>query len=129
MKTLRFSAAAIATAAVLILASACGSSGLGDLGSILGSPSQTQSSDVQATVNFVDTQAQRIDVTANYVNGLQTNQGGQSIYYNGQTRVLYQNATYRPENLERGDQISVKGNNNGGQYVADTITVVRNVRG
>ncbi|HEY8849041.1 MAG TPA: hypothetical protein VIO12_07090 [Thermoanaerobaculia bacterium] len=45
---------------VVLLLAACGSSGLGDLGTILGSPSSTQASDVQATVNSVDSQAQRL---------------------------------------------------------------------
>ena len=47
--------------AVVLLLTACGSGGLGDLGGILGSPSSTQPSDVQGTVNYVDTQNQRID--------------------------------------------------------------------
>jgi outer membrane murein-binding lipoprotein Lpp len=102
---------------------------LGGLGSILGSPSATQSSDVQATVNSVDTANQRIDVNVNTVNNLRNTQSGQSIYYDNNTRVVYGNTTYNVTDLERGDQISVQGVNNGGRYVAQTITVVRNVRG
>jgi hypothetical protein len=113
---------------VLALA-ACGSTGLGDLGSILGSPSPQTSSDVVATVNSVDTQAQRIDVTTSYVNNLRNTQSGQSIYYDSRTRVEYQGNTYAPADLERGDQISVKGYNNNGQYYAEVITVTRNARG
>jgi len=43
--------------------------------------------------------------------------------------VLFQGQTYQPSDLERGDQIDARaypGSN--GQYVADTITVTRNVR-
>jgi hypothetical protein len=115
--------------AALLLLAACSSGGLGDLGGILGSPSPSQSSDVQATVNYVDTSAQRIDVNVNYVNNLRNSQGGQSIYYDNNTRVLYQGRQYQVSDLERGDQISVRGSNNSGRYVADTITVTRNVRG
>lgn len=117
--------------AAIVLLAACGSSNpLGDLGSILGSPNPTTPSAVQATVNYVDTQAQRIDVNVNNVNQLQTSQNGQSIYYDSHTRVTYQgNSNYRVTDLERGDQISVQGHNNNGQYLADTITVTRNVRG
>jgi len=114
------------------LLTGCGSSGgdiLGGLGSILGSPSATQSSDVQATVNSVDTANQRIDVNVSTVNNLRNTQTGQSIYYDSNTRVVYGNSTYNVTDLERGDQISVQGVNNGGRYVAQTITVVRNVRG
>jgi hypothetical protein len=114
---------------VLLLVAACGTSGLGDLGTILGSPSPQQSSDVQATVNSIDTSNQRIDVNVNYVNNLRNTQSSQSIYYDSRTQVVYQGRTYRPEDLERGDEISVKGSNSNGRYVADTITVTRNVRG
>jgi hypothetical protein len=114
---------------LLLLLAACGSMGsLGDLGGILGSPSSTQTSDVQATVNSVDTQAQRIDVTANYINSLRNTQTGQSIYYDNRTQVVYQGRTFTPADLERGDEITVRGANNNGRYLAETITVTRNVR-
>jgi len=123
-----------ALAAVLLLA-ACGSnSGLGGLGGIFGTPQSSSTSNpgtVGATVNFVDTQNQRIDVTVNYVNNLRNSQGNQSIYYDNRTRVTYNgNSGYNVTDLERGDQISVSGyTDNGGRFVADTITVTRNVRG
>ena len=116
--------------AVVLLLAACSSGGLlGGLGTILGSPSSTQPSDVQGTVNFVDTQNQRIDLNVNYVNNLQTSQNSQSIYYDNHTQVVYQGQNYNVSALERGDQVSVRGSNNSGRYVADTITVTRNVRG
>lgn len=89
-----------------------------------------QASSIQGTVNNVDTQAQRIDVTANYSNGLRNTQNNNySIYYDSRTRVLYQNRSYAPTDLERGDQIDVRVNDNGnGRLLADTITVTRNVR-
>jgi len=113
--------------AALLLLAACGS--LGDLGSILGSSSPTQQSTISGTVNNIDTQAQRIDLNVAYVNNLRNSQPNQSIYYNSQTRVLYNNQTYSPTDLERGDEISVTGVNDNGRYVANTITVTRNVRG
>jgi hypothetical protein len=113
----------------LVLLAACGSSTLGDLGNIiLGSPSPQQASDVVGTVNSVDTANQRIDVNVNTVNNLRTTQNGQSIYYDNNTRVVYQGQNYNVSDLERGDQISVRGANNNGRYVAETITVTRNVR-
>ena len=116
--------------AVVLLLAACSSGGiLGGLGTILGSPSSTQPSDVQGTVNLVDTQNQRIDLNVNYVNNLQTSQNAQSIYYDNRTQVVYQGRNYNVTDLERGDEISVHGSNSGGRYVANTITVTRNVRG
>lgn len=128
MKKVSFLGAAVLG---LSLLTGCGSGGdiLGGLGSILGSSSPTQSSDVQATVNSIDTANQRIDVNVNMVNSLRNTQSGQSIYYDSNTRVVYGNSTYNVTDLERGDQISVQGVNSNGRYVAQTITVTRNVRG
>jgi hypothetical protein len=113
----------------LVLLAACSS--LGDLGGILGSPSVNQPSDVSGVVTAVDTNAQRIDLNVNYVNQLRPNssQSTGSIYWDSQTRVTYQGQAYRPTDLERGDEISVKGYNNSGRYVASDITVTRNARG
>jgi len=121
-----------AALAALLLAS-CGSmgnGGLGDIGNIiLGSPSSTQSSDVQGYVNTVDTRNQSIELDVSYINNLRpssTNQRG-TIYYDSRTRVVYQGREYRVTDLERGDQISVKGANDNGRYVAETIEVLRSV--
>ncbi|HVR43646.1 MAG TPA: hypothetical protein VMS56_09400 [Thermoanaerobaculia bacterium] len=120
---------AIAFASVLALA--CGSGVLPDLGSledIFGSSSPDQTSDVRGTVLRVDTSDRRIDLDVSYVNNLRDDQTG-SIYYDDQTVVEYQNRTYSPVDLERGDEIGVVGRNSGGRYIADRITVLRNVRG
>ncbi len=121
---------AIITAAALLLLAACGSGGnLGNvLGGILGSPNASTPSAVQGTVNYVDTANQAINVNVSSVNNLNTTANGQTIYYDSHTQVVYQGQTYRPADLERGDQVSVQGHNNNGQYLADTITVTRNVR-
>ena len=115
----------------LLLAS-CGTGGsMGDLGDIiLGSPSSTQNSDVQGYVANVDTSTRRIDLDVEYINNLRqsgnTNQRG-TIYYDSRTRVIFNGNEYRPEDLERGDQISVVGANDNGRYVASTIEVLRDV--
>jgi hypothetical protein len=112
-----------------LLLGACGTGGtLGDLGSIiLGSPSTSQSSDVRGTVYSIDTGARRIDLDVSYINNLRNDNGGQrgSIYYDNNTRVVYQDRQYSVTDLERGDQIEVRGVNDNGRYVAETITVVR----
>jgi hypothetical protein len=116
---------------VALLLSACGGlGGLGSLGDILGSPSTSQPSDVRGTVEYVDTSAQRIDLNVTHINNLRddrTQRG--AIYYDSRTRVLYQNREYRVTDLERGDEVSVTGVNDNGRYVAQTITVLRNIRG
>ena len=124
--------ATLALAAVLL--ASCGSAGgtLGDLGSIiLGSPSTSQSSDVRGTVSAIDTGARRIDLNVSYVNNLRptsTSDQRGSIYYDNNTRVTYNNQDYQVGDLERGDEISVVGVNDNGRYLAQTITVTRNVR-
>lgn len=116
---------------IILLAAACGSTTLGDLGSILGSSSPTQPSAVTGVVSGIDTSAQRIDLNVTYVNQLRPNssQSTGSIYYDSNTRVVYQGNNYNVSDLERGDEVSVSGVNNNGRYVAQTITVTRNVRG
>ena len=116
----------------LLLTAACGSmggdGGLGSIGDIiLGSPSSTTSSDVRGQVEYVDTSARRIDLDVTYINNLRDNNNGQrgSIYYDNETRVVYQNNTYNVTDLERGDEISVVGVNDNGNYVARTISVTR----
>jgi hypothetical protein len=89
---------------------------------------RSTATNVRGTVASVDTRAQRIDVNVNYISGLRNTPSNSAVYYNSQTRVLYQNQTYRPADLERGDQIDAQVFNDNGQYVADTITVTRNVR-
>jgi hypothetical protein len=120
----------LALAAMLV--AACGTGGtLGDLGSIiLGSPSTTQPSDVRGTVSAIDTGARRIDLNVSYVNNLRSTGNDQrgSIYYDNDTRVVYNNNTYAVTDLERGDEVEVRGVNDNGRYLAQEITVTRNVR-
>jgi hypothetical protein len=123
------------TALAALLLASCGSmgsgGGIGDIGNIiLGSPSSTQTSDVQGYVNTVDTRNQSISLDVQYINNLrQTGSGTQqgTIYYDSRTRVVYQGRDYRVTDLERGDQISITGYNDNGRYVAQTIEVVRSV--
>ena len=115
------------TLTALLLASCGSGGGLGSIGDIiLGSPSTTQPSDVRGSVTNVDTSARRIDLDVSYINNLRnTDSQRGSIYYNDQTRVVYQGQDYRVTDLERGDEIEVRGHNDNGRYVAETITVTR----
>jgi hypothetical protein len=116
---------------LILLLAACGSTSLGDLGSIFGSSSPSNTSNVNGTVTGIDTSAQRIDLNASYVNNLRpsSSQTTGSVYYDSNTRVVYNGNNYNVTDLERGDEISVTGVNNNGRYIAQTINVVRNVRG
>lgn len=121
--------ASLALATVLL--AACGNLGslgdLGDLGDILGSSNPNTSSDVRGTVVRVDTTDRRIDLDVNMVNNLRDDRAGSSVYYDANTDVVYQNRNYRPEDLERGDQVAIRGANVNGRYVADRIEVLRDI--
>lgn len=114
-------------AVLTILLVGCSGINLGSLGDILGSTGSNSGSDVRGTVVRVDTNERRIDLDVSTVNNLQDQRRGSSIYYDSETVVEYQNRTYRPEDLERGDEIAVRGANRNGRYVAERITVVRDV--
>ena len=72
--------------------------------------------------------ARRIELNANAANNLNDQRGNSSIRYDDNTVVEFDGNTYRPEDLERGDQISVLGSRQGDSYIADRIIVERNVR-
>ena len=121
--------------AALLLTAACGSAGggLGSIGDIiLGSPSTTQSSDVRGVVTNVNTSNSSIDLDVSYINNLRNTDANSqrgTIYFDSRTRVVYGGRDYNVNDLERGDEIAVKGVNNNGRYVAETIEVVRDVSG
>jgi hypothetical protein len=95
-----------------------------------GSYPSSSSFTISGTVNYVDTTAQRIDLSSAYTS-LRTNggQGNYSVYYDSRTPVYYQGNTYSPTALERGDQVSITAyDNGGGRYTASSINVTRNVR-
>jgi hypothetical protein len=48
--------------------------------------------------------------------------------YDASTRVEFEGRAYRPEDLERGDQVRVRTRSDGGRLIADEISVVRNSR-
>ena len=85
---------------------------------------------IEGTVSMVDTRAQRIDVNVTSGNGLRSDSRTASVYYDGRTRVIYQNqSNYQPSDLERGDQVDIRvASDRNGQVLADTITVLRSIR-
>jgi translation initiation factor IF-1 len=126
MKPLRTMAAA---SFALLLLAACGSSGLGD---VFGGGSSTSGNyEMRGTVESVDTSTRSIYLT----NASQTRSslaGSTSgnrvrIYYDDRTPVVWQGSTYRPQDLERGDQIVARVVESGNRMVANDIAVTYNV--
>lgn len=126
MRTAKTIAAAALT---LVLVAACGSSGIGD---IFGGGTSNQSYDISGTVDSVDLNSRSIYLSN--VSGYNTNlmgTGGNTarVYYDDQTTVTYQGKTYRPQDLERGDQVRIRADQSGNQLLAESMDVTYNARG
>jgi hypothetical protein len=117
----------LALTVVLFLLTGCGSSGMGD---ILGGGGSTNNvSEIRGTVDQVDTRDRSIVLTnvENYNSNLMSG-GGNSVrvYFDDRTSVSYQGRTYRPEDLERGDQVSVRVDQSNGRLLAESMSVLYN---
>jgi len=120
---------------LLLLAAACSSGGIGD---ILGGGSSTNNgsyaTQVRGTVDSVDVNSQSILLTNVSANGSMLSSGGNSgstyrVYYDNNTSVSYNGQTFRPTDLERGDQVDVNINRtNSNQPVATSMNVIYNAR-
>lgn len=120
-------------AMVLIFVSACASGGMGDIlgGGGGGTNSPSQYGTIRGTVDHVDVNNRSILLTN--VSGLSSrlsNSGGNSgstvrVYFDNQTSIQYQGQGYRPEDLERGDEVDVRVMESDNQLIAETVTVVR----
>ena len=124
---LRTKSLAAASLALLLLA-ACGSSGIGD---ILGGGSSTNNNyEIRGTVDSVDTSGRSIYLTnVSGYNSSMLSSGGNSVrvYYDDQTTVSYNGRTYRPQDLQRGDQISARVDESGNNLMVDSVTVLQDV--
>jgi len=128
----RYKTIAAATFALLLLA-ACGTSG-NSIGDIFGGGNNGSNANYQirGTVDSVDLNSQSIYLTN--VSGYNTNLNtGRSssvrVYYDNRTTLNYQGRSYRPDQLERGDEVTVNVNQNGNQLIAETMDVTYNTRG
>ena len=79
--------------------------------------------DLRGSVAWVDTRARLIRLdSAGYGSGTQ-------LAYDDRTIVEYRGRRYRPTDLQRGDQVSVRARQVGnGQWLAERITVERSAR-
>src|SRR5205085_1504539 len=90
---------------------------------------------VHGTVDSVDTSGRSIYLTnvTGYNNSLAGTGGSGNtlrVYYDDRTSLSYQGRTYRPEDLERGDQVTVHVNDNGNNtLLAQSMDVTYDARG
>ena len=125
-----------ATALAVLFLAACGSTG-GGLGDILGgggSGSQNSAYEIRGTVDYVDSSTRSVYLTnVSGMTSMLSNSGGGSgssvrVYYDNQTTVSYQGQNHRPEDLERGDEVTVRvSESTNNTLIADAVTVTHNV--
>jgi hypothetical protein len=121
MTTKSLAAASLA----LVLLAACGSSGMGD---ILGGGSNPSNYEIRGTVDSVDLNSRSIYLTnVSGYSSMLSNGGGNAVrvYYDDRTPVDYNGQSYRPSDLERGDQVSVRVDESGNTLMAESLTVTR----
>ena len=127
----KYKTLAAATVALLLMA-ACGSSGNG-IGDIFGGGNPSNASyQIRGTVDSVDTRGQSIYLTN--VSGYNGNLNGSRssslrVYYDNRTTLNYQGQSYRPDQLERGDEVTVNVDQSGNQLIAQSMDVTYNTRG
>jgi hypothetical protein len=127
----RYKTLAAASLALVLLA-ACGSSGIGDiLGG--GSGSNNGNYEIRGTVESVDTSSRSVYLrnVSGLTNMLSSGGSGSTarVYFDEKTTVDYQGQTFRPENLERGDEVTVSVDESGNQLIAQRMTVTYNANG
>jgi len=122
--------AVVATAAALLLLAGCGTSQ-----DIFGNNSQQPySNTIHGTVDYVDTGSRSIVLydTSGYGSMLSGsggnggNGGSVRVYYDRNMAVNWQGRNYRPEDLQRGDQVDVTVRQSGNQLMAESANVTYN---
>jgi len=98
-----------------------------------GGTSSNQNYDIRGTVDYVDpgTRSVYLRDVSGYNRSMISGGSGASVrvYYDVRTPVSYQGRTYRPEDLERGDVVSVRVDESGNSLVAESMTVLQDVSG
>ena len=130
----KYKTLAAATVALLLMA-ACGTSGNG-IGDIFGNGGYPTTSNaayqIRGTVDSVDTRGQSIFLTnvSGYNAKLNTGRSDSlRVFYDNRTTINYQGRSYRPDQLERGDEVTVRVDQSGNQLIAETMDVTYNTRG
>ena len=112
---------------MLVLLAACGS-----MGDVLGGGSGQQpqgSYEIRGTVDSVDLNSRSIYLTnvTGYTSMLSNGGSAVRVYYDDRTPVEYNGQSYRPTDLERGDQVAVRVDESGNNLTAESFTVLRDV--
>lgn len=116
-------------ALALLLLAGCG----GSLGDIYGGGKESNY-EISGTVDRVETSSRSILLrnVSGYTSMLSS--GGSSgntvrVYYDDDTEVVYAGQTYRPQDLEPGDRVTARVQEEGNTLLADSMTVTHDVSG
>ena len=96
-----------------------------------GGTSNDQNYEIRGTVDYVDSGTRSVylrDVSG-YNRSMLSSGSNDSVrvYYDERTPVSYQGQSYRPEDLERGDVVSVRVDESGNNLLAESMTVIQDV--
>lgn len=126
----RKSTAAGALIALLLLAS-CGTAG--DILGGGGSSNNGRVTELRGTVDYVDASAQWITLTnvSGNTSSMLSSAGSNTVrvYYDQNTQVTYNGRAYRPIDLERGDQVTVRAEERNNTLIAQDMQVTHNAGG
>jgi hypothetical protein len=124
MRTNRFAGVTLA----LLLLAGCGVSGLdGIMGG--GQSDKTMNDELRGTIDRIDLQDQFFVLTQTdrATSSLVNRDDSTRIYFDDHTTITYKGQTYRPEDLEEGDQVAVRVSRSGDRLFATSMTVLRDV--
>jgi len=117
-----------AAALALLFLAACGSSGVGDI--FGGGNSGASNYEIRGTVDNVDAGNRTLTLTnVTGYNSSMLSSGGSTVRvsFDDRTPVTYNGQTYRPQDLERGDEVLVRVDESGNSLMAESMTVLHNV--
>ena len=87
-------------------------------------------SDLRGTVSYIDTRNQTLEIDPSSSSSFSTTRNGVVlVHYDARTTVEYQGRSFKPENLERGDEVELQIRDLGGRLPAEEILVVRDAQG
>jgi hypothetical protein len=105
-------------------------SSTGTYGNGNGTYDDQRDSDLRGTVSYIDTRNQTLEIEPSGSTRFSTSRSGVVlVHYNANTPVEYQGRSFKPENLERGDEVEIQIRDLGGRLTADEILVVRDAQG
>lgn len=115
---------------IQVLQDATGGTRSGSTGTYGDDYNNDRSSDLRGTVSYIDTRNQTLEIEPSGSTRFSTSRSGVVlVHYDARTTVEYQGRSYKPENLERGDEVELQVRDLGGRLMVDEIQVVRDAQG